>query len=135
MAEKLRNEEKCNFIIALTHMRLQHDLKFAAEVPGVDFVLGGHDHFYKMEAVTQNIKKPEWKSTESEEKIVPVVKSGTDFLEFSEINISFDMDSSNFMKIADELVKDDGYTSISPKIHIKKEEDQDNSLLMHSEEN
>ena len=121
MAEKLRNEEKCNFIIALTHMRLQHDLKFAAEVPGVDLVLGGHDHFYKMEAVTQNIKKPEWKSTESEEKIVPVVKSGTDFLEFSEINISFDMDSSNFMKIADELVKDDGYTSISPKIHIKKE--------------
>ena len=135
MAEKLRNEEKCNFIIALTHMRLQHDLKFASEVPGVDLVLGGHDHFYKAEAVTQKVKKEEWKSGDAEEKIVPLVKSGTDFVEFSEINISFDMDSSNFMKIADELVKDDGYVSTNNKIYIKKEQDEDSSLVMHSEDN
>ena len=32
-------------------MRVHHDLKFAAEVPGVDLVLGGHDHMYKMEPV------------------------------------------------------------------------------------
>lgn len=52
MAEKLRKEENCTMIIALTHMKNQHDLKFATECPGIDLVLGGHDEFYKMEAVT-----------------------------------------------------------------------------------
>ena len=52
MAEKLRKDENCNVIIALTHMRIHHDIKFATEIPGIDLVLGGHDHFYKMDAVT-----------------------------------------------------------------------------------
>ena len=45
-ARKLRDEEGCNFIIALTHMRVKHDEKFAREIPGIDIVLGGHDHDY-----------------------------------------------------------------------------------------
>ena len=52
MAEKLRKEEGCTLIIALTHMRIHNDRIFAEKVPGVDLVLGGHDHFYAMEAVT-----------------------------------------------------------------------------------
>ena len=57
MAEKLKKEEGCKIIIALTHMRVRHDLKFAEEVPGIDFVLAGHDHFYKLQAVGQKIKQ------------------------------------------------------------------------------
>ena len=53
ISEKLRNEHDCSLIIALTHMRLPRDKKFATECPGVDIVLGGHDHFYKIAAISQ----------------------------------------------------------------------------------
>ena len=46
MSRFLREEQKCDFIIALTHMRLPSDRLLAASVPGIDLVLGGHDHFY-----------------------------------------------------------------------------------------
>ena len=48
-----KNEHNCSLIIALTHMRLPRDKKFATECPGVDMVLGGHDHFYKITAINQ----------------------------------------------------------------------------------
>ena len=53
MARKLRNEYNCSLIIALTHMRLPRDTKFATECPSIDIVLGGHDHFYKATAIAQ----------------------------------------------------------------------------------
>ena len=49
LAKKLRNELGCQYVIALTHMRIQHDVKFALEVPGIDLVLGGHDHGYHIQ--------------------------------------------------------------------------------------
>mmetsp|Transcript_19808 Transcript_19808/g.26768 ORF Transcript_19808/g.26768 Transcript_19808/m.26768 type:complete len:103 (-) Transcript_19808:1137-1445(-) len=55
-AQKLRQEEGCNYVIALTHMRFKHDEKFAREVPGVDIVLGGHDHEYHCKAVSHELK-------------------------------------------------------------------------------
>ena len=30
--------------MALTHMRLPNDVRLAGGVPGIDLVLGGHDH-------------------------------------------------------------------------------------------
>lgn len=67
----LRQEQNCDIIIALTHMRVPNDRILAENVPGVDFVLGGHDHSYVAEIC---------KSTG-----VVIVKSGTDFEEFSDI--------------------------------------------------
>ena len=40
----LREEEGCDFVIALTHMRVPNDIKLAMESTGVDIFLGGHDH-------------------------------------------------------------------------------------------
>lgn len=37
-------EKGCNFIIALTHMRLPNDQILADSVPQIDLILGGHDH-------------------------------------------------------------------------------------------
>lgn len=51
MVEQLRNEG-CNFIICLSHLGHRHsgdtvdDLSLAAEVTGVDLVLGGHTHTF-----------------------------------------------------------------------------------------
>ena len=55
-AKKLREEDGCNYIIALTHMRVRHDEKFAREIPGVDLVLGGHDHEYHCKEVAHKLK-------------------------------------------------------------------------------
>lgn len=35
-----------DLVIALTHMRQPNDVKLAKQVPEIDAVLGGHDHFY-----------------------------------------------------------------------------------------
>ena len=43
-ARVLREEEGCNFVIALTHMRVPNDVKLAMKSTGVDIFLGGHDH-------------------------------------------------------------------------------------------
>ena len=77
-AKKLRSEQGCDYIIAVTHMRLKHDLVFAKEVPGVDLVLGGHDHDYHCSANHHQFKDPSL-GQKVEGKVVPLVKSGTDF--------------------------------------------------------
>lgn len=56
---------KCDVLIALTHMSMPNDLQFARQFPEVDLVLGGHDHDV---IVHRNI-----------------IKSGTDFENFSEV--------------------------------------------------
>jgi len=54
-------------------MRAPKDRILANQVPGIDFVLGGHDHSY---------------ITEVDQKTgVFVIKSGTDFEEFSDCAI------------------------------------------------
>ena len=40
----LKEEEKCDFIVALTHMRNGPDCLYPTQVKDVDIVLGGHDH-------------------------------------------------------------------------------------------
>lgn len=40
----LRHEQNCDIVIALTHLALSEDKQVAAQVPGIDLILGGHDH-------------------------------------------------------------------------------------------
>ncbi|CAF0987732.1 unnamed protein product [Brachionus calyciflorus] len=74
LANELRNVDKVDYVIALTHMRLPNDLELAEEVPEIDLILGGHDHNYVCESVNGK-----W-----------VVKSGTDFRELSLVEIGLD---------------------------------------------
>ena len=37
-------EQGAELVVALTHMRLPNDMRLAREAPGIDLVLGGHDH-------------------------------------------------------------------------------------------
>lgn len=61
----------CDLIIALTHMRWNNDEKLAREVPDLDLILGGHDHEYTTKIING----------------VPIIKSGSDFREFSSITL------------------------------------------------
>lgn len=72
VAKRLRESEKVDVVVALTHMRQPNDIKLAESVSGIDLILGGHDHFY---AVTRHGD-------------CTLVKSGTDFREFSFVTVS-----------------------------------------------
>lgn len=71
MVNKLRGEEKCDMVIALTHMMKYNDIKLAKTVQGIDLVLGGHDHLIVHEIVNDSV----------------LIKSGTDFRNFSIIKV------------------------------------------------
>jgi 5'-nucleotidase len=71
MVKKLREEEKCDMVIALTHMMKYNDIKLAKNIKGIDLVLGGHDHLIVHEKVNDSV----------------LVKSGTDFRNFSIIKV------------------------------------------------
>jgi len=72
MVYKLRNEEKCDLVIALTHMMKYNDIKLAKEVKGIDLILGGHDHLIVHEKINETV----------------LVKSGTDFRHFSVLKLA-----------------------------------------------
>lgn len=48
-AKILKDKEKCDLIICLSHVGYSEDLKLAAESKNIDIILGGHSHTY-MEA-------------------------------------------------------------------------------------
>lgn len=58
-------------VIALTHMMKYNDIQLAKQVKGIDLILGGHDHLIASEKINQAV----------------LVKSGTDFKNFSIIKI------------------------------------------------
>lgn len=72
LARELR-EQGADVVIALTHMRLPNDVRLARNVPEIDLVLGGHDHEYYMLVEETNG--------------TPIIKSGTNFEDLTEIRI------------------------------------------------
>lgn len=62
-----------DLVVALTHMRWPNDDALAAAVPEIQLILGGHDHDYDAE--------------ESSPHGTMIIKSGTDFREFSVIRV------------------------------------------------
>ncbi|XP_067629887.1 mannosylglucosyl-3-phosphoglycerate phosphatase-like [Eurosta solidaginis] len=77
------HKEGCEIIIALTHMRTPNDLKLATHSIGIDLVLGGHDHVYEIKEVNG----------------VKILKSGTDFRQFSKITIENERDVNSKLVI------------------------------------
>jgi 5'-nucleotidase len=65
------SSHEVDYVIALTHFRTPNDIKLADSVPEIDLILGGHDHDYEV------IRRPN----------CYVIKSGTDFREFSLIKL------------------------------------------------
>ena len=44
LSKLLRDTHKCDFVVALTHLRNPNDKLLASHSSGIDFILGGHDH-------------------------------------------------------------------------------------------
>lgn len=104
LARYLRTVEQCDFVIAITHMRLIEDLAVSnATVLGeerVDLLLGGHDHEVVCRFVGDVDDNPETilQSRLNQDIIedgqvaemrgdVRIVKSGTDWKSYSVVNL------------------------------------------------
>jgi 5'-nucleotidase len=72
-------KEGCDMIIALTHMRTPNDLILAQNCSKLDLILGGHDHVYEIVKVNH----------------LNVVKSGTDFRQFSKITLQKSLEEAH----------------------------------------
>ena len=58
LADDLKDNQNCDIVIALTHMRQPNDIKLAENSPRVDVILGGHDHDIQNVKVSEfNVKK------------------------------------------------------------------------------
>ncbi|KAK9710856.1 hypothetical protein K7432_008186, partial [Basidiobolus ranarum] len=88
LSQRLRQEEKVDLVIALSHMRLPNDEILARECGDViDLVLGGHDHFYHVGKGIEFLHDDNSKGIEicqsSSDENLRIIKSGTDFREFT----------------------------------------------------
>ncbi|CAF0939692.1 unnamed protein product [Brachionus calyciflorus] len=99
LTRELKNEQNCDIVIALTHMRWANDSILAQNLPEVDIFLGGHDHDYIVQQINNK-----W-----------VVKSGTDFREFSLIELNVKEKSSTVQKIEKYVID----SKIEENIEIK----------------
>merc|ERR1719336_1371946 len=72
LADELKRKG-CEYIIAITHMRTDNDVRLAEKVPEIGLILGGHSLVYEKRKVNG----------------VYILKSGSDFRQFSKININF----------------------------------------------
>lgn len=110
LARNLRIAEKCDFVIAITHMRLVEDLAVSvATLSGdekVDLILGGHDHEVICRLAGDLNRDPSLmvegrddKSVVSQELVtstkgkVRIVKSGTDWRSYSRVDLLVTRDS------------------------------------------
>ncbi|KAL0277625.1 UNVERIFIED_CONTAM: hypothetical protein PYX00_004852 [Menopon gallinae] len=100
LASQLK-KEGCNYVIALTHMRTPNDEILAQKVADIDLILGGHDHVYEISKVNNK----------------HIIKSGTDFRQFSKISLNF----SNNAEVTVE------------QINITKQYNEDPAMAKHLE--
>lgn len=105
LARWLKSQLKVDYVIALTHFRTPNDIRLADSVPEIDLVLGGHDHDYEI------IKRPN----------CYIIKSGTDFREFSKITLKVNPD---YQRLAGSLSSNEAEQHLKPFLepdieHIK----------------
>ena len=60
--ERLRNTEKVDLVVVLSHLGFAQDAKLAAEVPGIDALISGHTH--------NRLYRPAWVGS------TPIIQSG-----------------------------------------------------------
>lgn len=99
LADELRREG-CDLIVALTHMRTPNDVELAKHCPSIDLILGGHDHVFEVQTVNS----------------IKIIKSGSDFRQFSKIFVSSQRDANNKVEVDVEQVNVTAEYEEDPKL-------------------
>ncbi|KAM5442202.1 putative UDP-sugar diphosphatase [Microsporum ferrugineum] len=92
-ARHLREHEKCDLVIALTHMRLLEDMAVSQHTKSgsgrIDLILGGHDHNVVQRAFTDsNIDPSIARQGVHTDGDVRIIKSGTDWNSLSVLRLT-----------------------------------------------
>lgn len=95
----------CDYVIALTHMRMPNDVKLAENCNEIDLILGGHDHVYEIKHVNNKY----------------IVKSGTDFRQFSKVTVNFDRINTGSPEVTVEEINVTSALDEDPKLKEKLE--------------
>lgn len=80
-AKKLKEKEKCDLIICLSHIGYQNDIDFAKQSQYIDIILGGHSHTH-MEKIEQ------YKNKEGKE--VTIFQNGKDGTYIGKLEVKLD---------------------------------------------
>lgn len=85
LSKTLKEDENCDLLIAINHMRLPEDEDMAAKNKApdvVDMIFGGHDHCYARKL--------------DQDTGVFIQKSGTDFECFTNLTVLFGVEQSDY---------------------------------------
>lgn len=77
-ARHLRENEKCNLVILLSHLGYAEDQKLVPLISGVDFIIGGHSHTFMDDAIYLN---------DAEGKPVGIVSDGEWGLQMGKLTV------------------------------------------------
>lgn len=88
VAHILREREGADLVVAITHMRLEEDIKVSEACrSSVDLILGGHDHDIVVHGANITVVN------DDAEGDIRIVKSGTDFRTYSIVRLDSDRGS------------------------------------------
>ncbi|EIM83023.1 Metallo-dependent phosphatase [Stereum hirsutum FP-91666 SS1] len=88
VAHILREREGADLVVAITHMRLEEDIKVSEACrSSVDLILGGHDHDIVVHGANIMVVN------DDAEGDIRIVKSGTDFRTYSIVRLEIDRGS------------------------------------------
>ncbi len=77
--------KECDVLIAVTHIGMEQDRKLAAEMPGIDVIIGGHSHTFTPEPI--GVPGPDG-------KMVPIVQAGDQGVVLGRLDLIFRCASS-----------------------------------------
>lgn len=81
----LRNVENCDVVILLSHLGVEFDMAAAANVPGIDVIIGGHDHnkYSTPLAVPNPLGGTTW-----------IAQAGSNYMYIGKMQLSIDADGN-----------------------------------------
>lgn len=97
--------ENCNVIICLSHLGLNIDEALASYIPGINLIVGAHDHYLLTQPI--EITNPEGKTT-------LIVQAGSFYSNIGEIKLA--VSSSNVSKISYQTIELNGNIPEEPTV-------------------
>ncbi|KIK68220.1 hypothetical protein GYMLUDRAFT_35601 [Collybiopsis luxurians FD-317 M1] len=81
ISQILKNDERVDLVVGVTHMRLEEDILVSEGCPLVDLILGGHDHDIVVQGDKVTLVNNDAMGR------IRIVKSGTDFRSYSVVRV------------------------------------------------
>ncbi|MCB9307384.1 MAG: 5'-nucleotidase C-terminal domain-containing protein [Lewinellaceae bacterium] len=136
-------KEKCDVVVALTHLDVADDKKLATMLPGISLVMGGHDHDNQIHRVGNSVVA----KADANAKTVYVhtlrynkkTKTATVKSELRRVNASLPDDPATaavvtkWERIRNESLSSSGFDAVKPVITLKEPLDCREAVVRHEQ--